>query len=1483
MILYLSAPPLPDLSPENTPSSPLHSCVSCTIVELLRRKGAAKDGTFNRLGNNRECLRCRDISDLVYYFLMTERTMNRIYQGRVTKVELPDGKDEKGHQKWKPLDDWQAALWRHHELFQDAVNYYTLALAAMAAGVEGKSDQVKALSQWVAKVKETWRDARKKAQKFDGPEKRLGTILKLDPGTSDFDKSTRRILRSSRATPKQRAAALVQLLSEKGDLNQICVERLPWFASPAGKCAATSKASSSTQAVKRQQVIRQYHQFAKREALKKAPSLDLGLFMTQSPSEHAKGADALQMLRNYFAKTKAKHPELEIVAKAFEKHISGLSGTLKVPLPGRKPSGLYPVAAVFKYFPRQETLAAFLKATQSTSEAKDKERVSDEIASSRIADQPHFDYFTNIALIANGADEKQDTRAVWFEFDLAAFIEAIKAPRRYYEDTLTREASAVRLRQQIAAMDGKGREVSDEEAEGDSLPGFEDDARIKLIKTIVQKKLAWLAETEGDEQAKGPKEYTIRERTVRGFGEVKRRWLNEAEKGKAMEERLLEILAKEQTAHREDFGSSVLYRELTRLEFHPIWRDGGTKPWHAEDPLAAWLDYKGLQSELQDKERPIRFTPAHPKHSPRYFIFPKRSETQPKSRSPRPPKPGLLSRHEAGQLSFTAGLVLPAERGHTPSVVRIYYAAPRLCRDNIRTSGDSNLYETPWLQPMMAALGIEKSPALVNFANCRITLQPETPDNIQLTFPVEVSPDKIKDRLAREGVWEKQFTQSGEATGYAPMTLRWPHEKQLAKPPVPWHEQAGSFRCLATDLGQRDAGAFARLVARNDGKVGLNKRGRPVPSLFIGETGDKQWRAAVERTGLFRLPGEDAEVWRKKTEHDARNAEDSGKPFDFREELWGERGRRARPWEKDDTDELMRLLEVPVEDKDHSLLPEDWREALTFPEQNDKLLVAARRYQSRMARLHRWCWFLRGDERQQDTARSEVADCDDPRLMTSELKQLTERRDPRVLALLEAQLQQRLELAPRLLVRIANRILPLRGCSWQWEKHTHATAENLLHHLTQNGPNLDSAEKPVWIRGQRGLSMKRIEQIEELRKRLQSLNQTMRRKIGGKPPIRRDESVPDPCPDLLEKLDHIKKQRVNQTAHMILAEALGLRLAPPPADKKKLRTEKDQHGVYEKIPGRDGKWIGPVDFIAIEDLSRYRASQGRASRENSRLMKWCHRAVRDKLKQLREVFGLPVLETPAAYSSRFCSRSGVPGFRATEVTAGFIKAGQWAWLAGKKDDKGNPTEEAQRLIDLDRKLTESQKSLERRWIAKKRLAPCPKRTLFVPMAGGPVFVPVVDKVEGVDLQPGVVQADINAAINLGLRAIADPKLWNIHPRLRTQRNAKDQSLAAREKRKFGEKNPPKLVISQPASPAKDVTRQPNFFADFAGLKALADYLVNKNPHDFIWLKKEWTSAELSGDNNTPPLIHSKSFWGCVKAAQWDRINSINEARFTEWS
>jgi hypothetical protein len=50
--------------------------------------------------------------------------------------------------------------------------------------------------------------------------------------------------------------------------------------------------------------------------------------------------------------------------------------------------------------------------------------------------------------------------------------------------------------------------------------------------------------------------------------------------------------------------------------------------------------------------------------------------------------------------------------------------------------------------------------------------------------------------------------------------------------------------------------------------------------------------------------------------------------------------------------------------------------------------------------------------------------------------------------------------------------------------------------------------------------------------------------------------------------------------------------------------------------------------------------------------------------------------------------------------------------------------------------------------------------------GGKEFLPVSTP-EGI--KPGPINADINAAGNIGLRAVADPQRWDIFPRLRTRK------------------------------------------------------------------------------------------------------------------
>jgi hypothetical protein len=122
-------------------------------------------------------------------------------------------------------------------------------------------------------------------------------------------------------------------------------------------------------------------------------------------------------------------------------------------------------------------------------------------------------------------------------------------------------------------------------------------------------------------------------------------------------------------------------------------------------------------------------------------------------------------------------------------------------------------------------------------------------------------------------------------------------------------------------------------------------------------------------------------------------------------------------------------------------------------------------------------------------------------------------------------------------------------------------------------------------------------------------------------------------------------------------------------------------------------------------------------------MKWCHRAIAAKLKMLAEPFGIAVLETNPAYTSRFCSLTGAAGFRAVEVGLKNKTDFRWRSLldAEKKTDAtGKPlkiTPEKQREISRAKKLFDALERMEKNG----RKNP----TLLAPRSDGPIFVTAV--------------------------------------------------------------------------------------------------------------------------------------------------------------
>lgn len=363
-----------------------------------------------------------------------------------------------------------------------------------------------------------------------------------------------------------------------------------------------------------------------------------------------------------------------------------------------------------------------------------------------------------------------------------------------------------------------------------------------------------------------------------------------------------------------------------------------------------------------------------------------------------------------------------------------------------------------------------------------------------------------------------------------------------------------------------------------------------------------------------------------------------------------------------------------------------------------------------------------------------------------------------------------------LLCAVMEWCLPLRKRRWHWKAH--ATTPELF--MGKNGPKDEDCEYPKHvplIRGMRGLALRRLDQVLKLRQVCQGFAKIERRWLQdghgvNDLVIKRDDELHDPCPDLLKKSNDLRDQRVFQTAHLILTEALGLQLKNPAKVerdgkvKKELKNEIDLHGDYERRE-LNGQEVPRCSVIVLEDLSRYRTSQERPRSENSRLMEWAHRKIINKLADMAKPFGITLMLVDPAWSSRFDSRTGVAGIRVKEVKRGFENEMPFAAWRKRVKTNGDPDELATLVEGMMNQFDNIPKDAEQD----------KKRTLLIPVEGGERFLPAAPANSGKE----TLNADKNAAVNIGLRALAHPDRLDIFPRLRTVKKA-DGTLKVRNKR-----------------------------------------------------------------------------------------------------
>jgi hypothetical protein len=1491
--------------------------------------------------------------------------MNRIYQGRATRAELIDDKGNPlpAPEKWDGLD----ALWQHHALFQDAVNYYLVCLLALARPgnplwpIREKLDAHDATGQPDELM--VWRPFRRRGALRPGL--RDSVAQYLTPG-------------NDQPTPEQCFAAVLKGIEVNEEKQNLALEELLFICSgdnpiknqgrwmfdrfcnsgytgsfPFDSMAATREKGEQRLKIELHSIsdAATLHAFAQevrlgwvvnltkgakpfegeaaRSRLRKAVVHFLAAFGGKSETEMGDRVKTFLTGRTDAQKTLSEVDER--IAKTPAKDLP------TIPANSRGVADRVEACLLFQHFPSEFT-AELLKVSfpkpdeklgkKSRKSKKDsanlppKERFTrfggDAIEIARGSRGFIFPSFTAIAF-SNG---KGGGIPAWIGFDVAAFKEALKGIHQIEakgEERAEKQKPLIarlEYQRQCALLRSKnetGREKVDTdwrkgtpgtkkwvpsgETEETAPPLLIGDPRIARLEQLVDEELK--AEYEMSEGVEV--RYGLHQRTIRGFHDLRKKWndtINDAPFSATAKEQLLGILRDYQKDHATLVGSVRLFEALLEESNWLIWREPTADEqanWRkdaklpndaefAPDPLQALTDERELIEEIERLSGPIRFTPADPVHSRRQFYFSDVSALDKKGRF----------RHDRQTLDTEIALNVgtATQPKWERRWVRISFSAPRLLRDELNnTSGKDAAFQ----QAMMEALGLraklkktEKGQVReARFEECTaVALMPEVlPDGsrrILLNFPIKLEDDAIARTLGKAERWDS--LQFGGADGES-YWLRWPgtwidEKKERRKaPPAPWWKAAKPFSVLSVDLGQRDAGAFA-LIEASPGQP-------PKPqSRRLGEAEGTTWWATVRATGMLRLPGENAQVMRD---------------GQWQQEFSGNRGRLATEAEWLEARDICAQLGL-VPDK---VLGTD-RTFYSFPEMNDRLLYALRRAQSRLARLQSWSCVdytetvasrkeafekrraaiqaeiqaalqARSEdrtkpdfEREQDAPqRGQWLDEVRPHVEKSAWKLVADR--------LKREVEREREAIKSQLVRIADRIQPLRGRRWEWVLRPGDTKNHFLRQ-TEHG----SDPRPKLLAGQRGLSLKRIEQLESLRQRCQSLNRALQQEIGkparlGRP--KRGIELPDPCPELLDRLDALKEQRVNQTAHLILAQALGVRLKPHAKDKAE-RAARDIHGEYERIPGRE-----PVDFLVLENLDRYLASQGRSRSENSRLMKWCHRAILGKLKQLCEPYGLRVLETPAAYSSKFCSLTGVAGFRAVELTPDDRTDFRWKKHLDRLADP-----ERVKKLDTD-ELAESQ-SVKRLFdqldalnadLLKNRSARPKWRTLLAPMQLGPIFVPASEtetikrwneklgKDEDVLVfkavggrRPTVLQADINAAINLGLRAIASPSADDIHLRIRAMRENEGFKVRAentREKARWKDK-PTTITVAKESERKKLLENaRLNFFFDTGEIAT-------------------FDRATIEGVQS--PVASGRGLWATVNQNDWPRCEALNTARLRAW-
>lgn len=219
---------------------------------------------------------------------------------------------------------------------------------------------------------------------------------------------------------------------------------------------------------------------------------------------------------------------------------------------------------------------------------------------------------------------------------------------------------------------------------------------------------------------------------------------------------------------------------------------------------------------------------------------------------------------------------------------------------------------------------------------------------------------------------------------------------------------------------------------------------------------------------------------------------------------------------------------------------------------------------------------------------------------------------------------------------------------------------------------------------------------------------------------------------ILDTLEHMRENRIKQLASRLIEAALGI----GSEDRHKHwehGTKRPRQRIADKT--NDKRFL-PCHAVIGEDLENYRPEQTRMRSENRRIRDWSARNVRRYIIEGCQLNGLHFDEVSPRYTSQQDSRTGAPGIRCEEMSGSqFLKTRRKMIESAKKSDRARNrfiVALAERCLTNG---TDSEQLLVR-----------------LPNKSGELFVSADAKSPAAN----GLQADLNAAANIGLRALLDP-------------------------------------------------------------------------------------------------------------------------------